>query len=261
MHIVVCVKQTPKSDNVKIDPATGCLIRSSSASAMNPFDEFAVEEAVKLKELVGGAVGVLTMGPAGAQSVLRDSLSRGADKAYHLCDAAFAGSDTWATSYALSRGIEKINSAEKVDMVICGKQTNDSDTGHIGSQISAWLGWPCISFVKKAGLVENKLLVERLMEDGTDILEVPLPCVMSVLKEINDPRVPSVQGRMSSKKANIIIWTAEDIGADQKKLGNKNSPTKVIKSFVPVRNVETAVITGANPKEKAKTLVRILRDM
>ena len=153
MHIVACVKQTPKSDNVKIDPATGCLIRSGAASAMNPFDEYALEEAVTLKEQVGGVVSVITMGPPQAEAVLRDSVARGADYVYQLGDMAFAGSDTWSTSYALSKGLEKINSIRPVDLIICGKQTNDSDTGHIGPQISAWLQMPNAAFVDRKSVV------------------------------------------------------------------------------------------------------------
>ncbi|WP_428897836.1 electron transfer flavoprotein beta subunit [Parelusimicrobium proximum] len=261
MHIVVCVKQTPKSENVKIDSASGCLIRSSVKSVLNPFDEFALEEAVKFKELVGGKVSVLTMGPPQAESALRDCISRGADNAYHLCDNRFACSDTWATSYALSQAIKKIDKEmEKVDMIVCGKQTTDSDTGHIGAQISAWLTWPCVNFVKKASLIENKILIERLMEDGTDILEVPFPCVVSVLREINDPRVPSVHGRIIAKKIDITVWDADDIDADKSKLGSA-SPTAVVKTFAPVKEVQSTVITGTNAKEKAAALINILKEI
>ena len=229
MHILACVKQTPKSDNVKIDPATGCLIRSGVESAMNPFDEYALEEAVCLKEQLGGSVSVITMGPPAAENVLRDSIARGADKVYQLGDTAFAGSDTWATSYALSKGAEKVNAENKIDLIICGKQTNDSDTGHIGPQISAWLGWPNAAFVRrvvKAG--DKSITVERLTEDGTEVLELPYPCVISVVKEISNPRVRSVKGRMAAKRAEVTKWTAEDIGADKGKLGVKNCPTRVV---------------------------------
>lgn len=261
MHIVACVKQTPKSDNVKIDPATGCLIRSAAASAMNPFDEYAVEEAVMLKEQVGGKVSVLTMGPPQAQAVLRDSIARGADTAYQLGDVAFAGSDTWSTSYALSKGIEKINAQEKVDVVLCGKQTNDSDTGHIGPQISAWLNWPNAAFVKKVISVgEKSIRVERLTEDGSEILDLPYPCVISVVKDINKPRVRSVKGRLAAKRAQITAWTADDIGADKSKLGVKNCPTNVVKSFVPVREVCAVCVPGSTAKERGAKLVELLKE-
>lgn len=261
MHIVACVKQTPKSDNVKIDPQTGCLIRSGAASDINPFDEYALEEAVTLKEQLGGTVSVITMGPPQAEAVLKDSIARGADKAYQLGDMAFAGSDTWSTSYALSKGIEKIAAQQPVDLVICGKQTNDSDTGHIGPQISAWLGWPNAAFVKrvvKAG--EKSVIVERLTEDGTDVLELPYPCVLSVVKEINKPRVKSPKGRILAKRAQVTKWTADDVAADKTKLGIKNCPTNVVKSFVPKREVCAVTVEGANGKEKAAKLVELLKE-
>ncbi|MBE6421639.1 MAG: electron transfer flavoprotein subunit beta/FixA family protein [Elusimicrobiaceae bacterium] len=261
MHIVACVKQTPKSDNVKIDPATGCLIRSGAASAMNPFDEYALEEAVMLKEELGGTVSVITMGPPQAEAVLRDSIARGGDKVYQLGDMAFAGSDTWSTSYALSKGIEKIDSLEKVDLVICGKQTNDSDTGHIGPQVSAWLNWPNAAFVKKVVSVNDKsITVERLTEDGSEVVELPYPCVISVVKDINSPRVRSVKGRMAAKRAEVTKWTADDIGADKNKLGVKNCPTRVVKSFVPQRELCATAVEGATAKEKASNLVDLLKE-
>lgn len=261
MHIVACVKQTPKSDNVKVDPQTGCLIRSGAASDMNPFDEYALEEAVTLKEQVGGQVSVITMGPPQAEAVLRDSIARGADKAYQLGDMAFAGSDTWSTSYALAKGIEKINAVTPVDLVICGKQTNDSDTGHIGPQISAWLNWPNAAFVKKVlHLNAHSVTVERLTEDGTDVLEIPFPCVLSVVKEINKPRVKSPKGRILAKRVEITKWTADDVQADKTKLGMKNCPTRVVKSFVPKRDVCAVAVPGANGKEKAANLVALLKD-
>ena len=261
MHIVACVKQTPKSDNVKIDPATGCLIRSGTESAMNPFDEFALEEAVTLKEQVGGKVSVITMGPPQAEAVLRDSIARGADEVFQLGDRAFAGSDTWSTSYALSKGIEKINQLAPVDLIICGKQTNDSDTGHIGPQISAWLKIPNAAFVKKVVRVNAKsIVVERLTEDGSEVVELTFPCVISVVKEINKPRVRSVKGRMLAKRANVTVWTADDVQADKNKLGIANCPMRVVKSFVPKREVNAVVVEGANGKEKAAKLVELLKE-
>lgn len=261
MHILACVKQTPKSDNVKIDPATGCLIRSGAESAMNPFDEYALEEAVVLKEQLGGKVSVITMGPPAAENVLRDSIARGADKVYQLSDMAFAGSDTWSTSYALAKGAEKINEAEKIDLIICGKQTNDSDTGHIGPQISAWLHWPNAAFVKRVVKADNQgVVVERLTETGTEILQLPYPCVISVVKEISNPRVRSVKGRMAAKRAEVVKWTADDIGADKNKLGIQHCPTRVVKSFSPQRSTNAVVVDGANGKEKAAKLVALLKE-
>jgi len=261
MHIVACVKQTPKSDNVKIDKETGCLIRSGTESAMNPFDEYALEEAVTLKEQAGGRVSVITMGPPQAEAVLRDSVARGADDVYQLGDRAFAGSDTWSTSYALSKGIEKINALHPVDLIICGKQTNDSDTGHIGPQISAWLNIPNAAFVKKiVRLNEKSIVVERLTEDGSEVVELPFPCVISVVKEISNPRVRSIKGRLNAKRATITVWTADDVAADKSKLGIQNCPTRVVKSFVPKREITSVVVEGSNGKEKGAKLVTLLKE-
>ncbi len=261
MHILACVKQTPKSDKVKIDSVTGCLIREGIENAMNPFDEYALEEAVMLKEQMGGKVSVMTMGPASAEDVLRDSIARGADKIYHLCDVAFAGSDTWATSYVLSKGAEKIAQEQKIDLIICGKQSNDSDTGHIGPQISAWLNWPNVAFVKKiVSVSEKSITVERMSEAGVEVLQLPFPCVISVVKEIANPRVRSIKGRMAAKRAEVVKWTADDIGADKNKLGVQHCPTRVISSFAPSRQMSAVVLEGETGKEKAVKLLEMLKE-
>ena len=262
-NIIVCIKQTPKSDNIKIDPATGCLIRTGAESAINPFDEFALEEGIRIKERLTAqgktaVVNVITMGPPQAEAVLRTSVAKGADKVFHLSDIAFAGSDTWATSYALSKGIQKIGNPY---IIICGKQTNDSDTGHIGAQISAWLKYPNSSFVRKVSeLGDANITVERLVEDGTDTINLSTPAVLSVVKEINKPRIASISGRISAKTFEITTWTADDIKADKTKLGMKNSPTKVVKSFTPKREANSIVIEGATSKERANNLVKILKE-
>lgn len=261
MHLLTCIKQTPKSDKVKIDFATGCLIRTGIENALNPFDEYALEIAVELKEQAGGRVSVMTMGPSSAEEVLRDAVARGADKAYHLCDGAFAGADTWATSYALAKGAEKIAQEQKIDLIVCGKQSSDSDTGHIGPQISAWLEWPEVSCVKKiVAIAQTSITVERLSEAGTHVIEMPFPCVISVVKEISHPRVRSIQGRLAAKRAEIVKWTAEDIGADKNKLGAAHSPTKVIASFAPVRQVNAVAVEGEDAKAKAAKLVQLLKE-
>lgn len=262
-NIIVCVKQTPKSDNIKIDTKTGCLIRTSADSDINPFDEYALEEGIRIKERLAqqgkqATLNVITMGPPQAEAVLRTAVAKGADKLFHLSDIAFAGSDTWATSYALSKGIEKIGNPY---LIICGKQTNDSDTGHIGSQISAWLKLPNSSFVRKINeLGDKNITIERLVEDGTDTIKLSTPAVLSIVKEINTPRIASIRGRMLAKKAEITTWTADDIKADKTKIGMKNSPTKVVKSFTPKRESNSIVIDGLNAKDKAINLAKILKE-
>lgn len=265
MHIVVCIKQTPATANIQIDPKTGTLKREGMAAAINPFDEYGIEEAVRIKERVANTVvSVLTMGPPQAEDSLRDAISRGADQAFHLCDRAFAGADTYATSYALQMGIRKIAKETKlpVDLVICGKQTNDGDTGHVGPGIAAWLDFPNIAYVKKVEEVSDKSIrVCRMMEDGTDVLEMPLPALIAVVKEINNPRVPSLKGKMASKKAVIPKWTAADIEADKTKIGLSGSPTIVATSFNPPPRTGGLKIEGATAQEKAKNLVAKLKEM
>jgi len=263
MHIVVCIKQTPATANVQIDPKTGTLKREGMAAAINPFDEYAIEEAVSIKEKVpGSTVSVVTMGPPQAEDALRDAIARGCDNAYLVTDRAFAGADTWATSYTLQMAIKKIGTIKPVDLIICGKQTNDGDTGHVGPGVAAWLGIPNVAYVGKVEDVkEGSITLRRMMEDGYDILELPTPCLMSVVKEINTPRVASLKGKMASKKAEIPKWNVADIGADKAKIGLGGSPTIVAKSFNPPPRKGGVKIEGATPEEKAKNLVAKLREL
>ncbi|MFH1619083.1 MAG: electron transfer flavoprotein subunit beta/FixA family protein [bacterium] len=262
MNIVVCVKQTPVSDNIQVDPKTGCLIREGAEAGINPFDEFAIEEAVRLKErLPGSVVCALTMGPPRAEEVLREAIARGCDSAVHLCDSALGGSDTWATSYSLSMTVKKISAMSPVGLVLCGKQTNDSDTGHIGPGMAAWLDWPGTAFVRKVReITATSITVERLMEDGMDIIEMPLPAVISVVKEINEPRIASLRGRLAAKKTVIPRWTAAEIGCDPMKIGGSGSPTSVVRCFTPEKRSDGMRIEGASAAEKVSRLLDILKE-
>ncbi|MBU1912733.1 MAG: electron transfer flavoprotein subunit beta/FixA family protein, partial [Candidatus Omnitrophica bacterium] len=198
MNIIVCIKQVPDTTNIRIDPETNTLVRSGVQSIINPFDMYAIEEAVRLKEKFGGLVTILTMGPPQAEEALREAISLGADEAVLVSDRAFAGSDTWATSYTLSRTIQKI---AKFDLLICGKQAIDGDTAQVGPGIAAFLDIPQITFVKKIEDIKDSLIrAERMTEEGYDIVESPLPCLITVVKEINEPRLPSLKGKMRAKK-------------------------------------------------------------
>jgi len=271
MHIVACIKQTPATANVQIDPKTGTLKREGMAAAINPFDEYAIEEAVRIKERVGAGshVSVLTMGPPQAEDALRDAIARGCDDGFHVCDRAFAGADTYATSYTLAMGIRKIIEAKgAVDLVVCGKQTNDGDTGHVGPGIGAWLDWPNVAYVRKVEDVQSGsgekpgfIRVQRMMEDGTDVLEMDFPAVISVVKEINEPRLPSLKGKMAAKKVVISRWGPDDLHCDKTKIGLGGSPTIVAKSYNPPPRKGGERIEGTTPEEKAKKLVSKLREM
>ncbi|MDD5428041.1 MAG: electron transfer flavoprotein subunit beta/FixA family protein [Candidatus Omnitrophica bacterium] len=258
MHIVVCIKQVPNTTDVKIDPVTNTLIRAGVESVINPFDTYAIEEAVRLKERFGGKVTVISMGPPQAENALKEAISLGCDEAILVSDRKFAGSDTWATSYTLSCAIKKIAA---YDIVICGKQASDGDTAQVGPGISTHLNIPQVTYVKKIeDITANKAKVERMTEEGYDIVETPLPCLLTVVKEINTPRIPSLKGMMKAKSAKITKWTADDIKADPKSLGLEGSPTRVVKIFTPPARKGGEILSGETV-DIAKELTELLKDI
>ncbi len=258
MIIVVCIKQVPDTNNVRINPETKTLIREGVESIINPFDCYALEEGVRLKERFGGKVMVLTMGPPQAESALREAISLGADEAVLLSDRAFAGSDTLATSYALSQAIRKYG---QVDLIICGKQAIDGDTAQVGPGIAVHLGIPQITYVRKIEAIEHGVIrAERLNEEGYDVLEVTLPAMLTVVKEINQPRIASLKGKMTAKKATIPTWTAADVGAEPALVGLEGSPTMVVEIFTPPPRKGGKTITG-EPAAVASEAIRDMRAM
>ena len=260
MDIVVCIKQVPGTTKVAINPATNTLIREGVESIVNPFDLYAIEEGIRLKEKYGGKITVITMGPPQAKDALKTALGMGADDAVLLSDRAFAGSDTWATSYTLSCGIKKIG---KYDIILCGKQAMDGDTAQVGPGIAEWLGIPFVAWVGKIEEIkpEQKYIkVDRLMEDGHEVIESALPILLAVIKEINEPRIESLRGKMKARSYDIPTWGAVDINSNPESLGLKASPTMVKKIFVPVRSGKREIIEGATTEEKAEKLVAKLRE-
>ena len=258
MHVVVCVKQVPNTTQVRINPETNTLVRDGVESILNPFDENALEMARQLKEKHAGTkVTVLTMGPPQAAEVLKEAVGRGADAVVLLCDRAFAGSDTWATSYALSTAIGKL---EKPDLILFGKQAIDGDTAQVGPGVADWLGLPCIAYARKIEIADGKAVVERTYEDGYEKLEVALPCALTVVKEANVPRMASLRGKMAAKKLNIAPMTAEASGADPAKLGLNASPTRVVKIFSPPPKTGGAKWQGEEPAVLAQRLADLLRE-
>jgi electron transfer flavoprotein beta subunit len=233
VNIVVCIKQVPGTTKVKINPETGTLIRDGVEAVVNPFDEYAIEEALRIKERVGGVVKVITMGPPQAEAALRSAIAMGADEGYLISDRAFAGSDTWATSYTLSKGIQTLG---KVDLIICGKQAIDGDTAQVGPGVAEMLDLPFVAWVRKIEEIsDTHLKVERMMEEGYDVVEMPLPGLITVVKEINTPRMASLKGKMKAKSAKISVLNVSSIPVDAERLGLKGSPTQVLRSFVPER--------------------------
>lgn len=255
MNIIACIKQVPNTTNVQIDSETGTLKREGVESIINPFDEYAIEEAVRLKERTGGTATVLTMGPPQAETALREALGRGIDKAILISDRAFAGADTWATGYALAMAIKHLGNC---DLIICGKQATDGDTAQVGPSIAEMLDIPHVAYVKKIEEIKtDSIKVERMMEDGYDLIELPLPGLISVVKEINTPRLPSLRGMMVAKKAEITKWSAADIKAETKKIGLTGSPTQVLKIFSPPARQGGMKLDGSVEEMSAKLAAKL----
>ena len=232
MNIVVCLKQVPSTTEVKINPQTNTIIRDGINNVVNPYDTYALEEGIRLKERYGGTLNVISMGPPQAEQILRDAIASGADHAYLLSDRAFAGADTLATSYTLSVAIS--NQIKDCDMVICGKQSVDGDTGQVGPQLAETLGFSFVSYVDNIeDVTAGKMRARRMTDEGHEVVETSLPAVISVVKGINVPRLPSLRGIMKAKNAVIPVLNAQQIGADPSRIGLAGSATKVVRIFSP----------------------------
>lgn len=256
MKIIVCIKQVPDTAEVRINPETHTLIREGVPSIINPFDMHAIEAGLQIKENTGGNVTVVTMGPPHAESALRDAIAMGADNAVLLTDRAFAGSDTWATAFTLANGIKHLGA----DIIICGKQAIDGDTAQVGPEIAEFLDIPHVAYIRKIEEIkENKIVVQRLMDDGYDVIESSLPVLLTVVKELNIPRMPSLKGKMAAKKAEIKKLNASDIGLNETDTGLKGSPTQVRNIFAPEIKKDRKMIEGTS-EEKVNALLRELKE-
>ena len=254
MNIIVCIKQVPDTTEVKINPETNTLVREGVPSIVNPFDENAVEAALQLKEKHGGKVTVISMGPPQASEALKNTLAMGADEAILVSDRAFAGADTWATSYTLAQAIKKLGDYQ---LIFCGKQAIDGDTAQVGPGIAEWLSIPSITFGVKIELNGNIAKIERLLEGTNEIVEAPLPLVITVVKQINEPRMPSLRGMMKAKKAEIKTLSASEIEADTKNIGLNGSPTQVVKIFSPPPKGGGETLTGESHEIVIKLISKI----
>lgn len=258
MHIVVCVKQVPDTANVRINPETNTLMREGVESIVNPFDEYALELALQLKDRHEAKVTVLTMGPPQADIVLRDAMARGADDGVLLSDRTFAGADTWATSYVIGQAIKKLK--PKVDMVLFGKQAIDGDTAQVGPGVSEFLQMPLVTYVKTLEVEDGNFKVETLMDDGVDVLEGPLPVVMTVVKEAAPPRFSSLSGWMDAKHAKVRVWGTKQLQATPDLCGLKGSPTKVVKIFAPpVKSGGTKMDGRELPSAAVEAILQLLQ--
>lgn len=257
MDIIVCIKEVPDTTEVKMDPKTNTLVRSGIPSIINPFDLYALEEGVRLKEKYGGTVTAITMGPPHVEKSMREAISLGADKAVILSDRKFAGADTWATSYTLAKGIEKMD----YDLILFGKQAIDGDTAQVGPGVAAHLDIAQLTYVKKIeeySEKDNTFIMQRMNEEGYDRVKIKAPAAVTVVKEINEPRVPSLRGKMKAKKAQIPVWTTEDIEDEENNFGLDGSPTQVRKVFTPPKLKSGEKFQG-DPEEAADKIIELLQ--
>ncbi len=255
MNIIVCIKQVPDTAEIRINPETNTLMREGVPSIINPFDLHAIEAAIRIREETGGKVTALTMGPPQAETALREAVSMGVDEVVLLSDRAFAGSDTWATSYTLAKAIKKLGA----DVVFCGKQAIDGDTAQVGPETAEFLNIPHVSYIRKIEEVSGtSIRVQRMMDEGYDVVESSLPVLLTVVKELNQPRMPSLRGKMAAKKAEIKKMGMADIGAEEDNLGLKGSPTQVKNIFAPETKAERKMIEGT-AEEQVDKLVKELR--
>jgi len=259
MKIIVCIKQVPDTNEVRINQETGTLIRDGVPSIINPDDKNAIEGALALKDLHGGQVTVLCMGPQQAKDALKEALAMGADEAVLLSDRAFAGSDTWATSTILAAAIEAIGG---YDIIFCGRQAIDGDTAQVGPETAEFLNIPQVTYAKDIKVVGDRVQVTRFTEYGDYVIEAKMPLMLTAIKELNHPRLPSVRGIFKAySTGDVKVLTINDLQIDLTQIGLKGSPTNVFRSFVPVKEKNSLIIEGQSGKEKAAALISKLSDL
>jgi electron transfer flavoprotein beta subunit len=253
VKIIVCIKQVPDTTNVKINPDTNTLIREGVESIINPFDMYAIEEGLRIKEQHGGTVTILSMGPPQVEAALREAISLGADEAVLLTDRSFAGADTLATSYTLAAGVNYLDGA---DIILMGKQAMDGDTGQVGPEVAENLDIPHVSDIRKIEEIDESghIILERLLEEGYVRLKIKLPAVLTVVKEINEPRLPSLKGKLAARKKELTTVKSEDLDIFADRIGLDGSPTQVIRIFTPPKPQGGRIIEGEVPDAVAELI-------
>jgi electron transfer flavoprotein beta subunit len=260
MHIVVCIKQVPDSAQIRVHPVTNTIMRQGVPTIINPYDLFALEEAMRLRDKVGGEVTVLTMGPPSAEDSLRKALTFGADRAVLLTDRFFAGADTLATSYALAAAVRKISTTyAPVDVVFTGKQTIDGDTAQVGPGVCKRLNYLQLTYVSKIVSIDleaRTIEVERRSEGGVQVLRSALPCLITMLEGTNEVRRGSMENALNAARATIVKWSAQDAGVeDIAKCGLRGSPTVVKRVFAPTPRAEKAALVDPAGRPPAEALI------
>lgn len=258
LDIIVCIKQVPDTFDVKFNKDTNTLNRENIKASINPFDTYAIEESLIIKDNIGAKVISLSMGIPSVAELLKETVAMGADEAILLSDRAFAGADTLATAYTLSMGIKKIG---KFDLIICGKQAIDGDTAQVGPSLAEKLGIPHATCIKEIQQIEDGVIrCKRITESGYEIFEMVLPALITVVKNVNEPRFPSVRGVRHAEKTPVTIWSLADINADENFCGLKGSPTKVVETFLRTYEKKNEIINGT-PVEQAKVIIDKLSDV
>ena len=258
MRIIVCVKQVPDTNEVKIDPVKNTLIRDGVPSILNGDDRNALEEALRIKDANPDVhITALTMGPGQAVEVLWESIAMGADDAVLLNDRALGGSDTWATSNALAAAIKKIGD---FDIIFAGRQAIDGDTAQVGPQLAEKLGIPQVTYAMDFSISGKTIKVKRMLENGYEELELETPCLITAIKELNTPRYMRIDRIYKAVNQEIPVWGAADIGVDSTRVGLAASPTNVFRSFTPAPKGKGIFVDGDSPKEKAANLMEILKE-
>jgi len=258
VNIIVLVKQVPDTENVKLDPETGIMIREGIDVVMNPFDSHGLELALRIKESRGGKVTVISMGPPNTEEVLREALALGADEAILLTDRIFAGSDTWATSFVLSEAIKRLSL--DFDLIVCGEKATDGETGQVGPEVGALLDLPVITYVSNViDVSDGEMVLERSVEDGVERWKVKLPALISVMRSVAEPRLPTLAGKKKALKMEIKVLNGKDLGFDPKKVGLPGSPTRVVSVFNTKVSRECVLYEGKELEEGLKKIIEILK--
>ena len=247
MRIIVPIKQVPETSKVKMDPITGTMIRAGLEAIINPLDLYAIEAALRLREQTGGQITVISMGPPQAEKALREAVAMGCDDGVLLSDRRFSGADTWATAYTLAQGIRKLGT---VDLILCGERATDGDTGQVGPALAAMLGLTLITYVSQMKVTDSRQLhLTRLVEGGREILNAPLPALVTVVKEIAVPRLPTLRGMRRAKTVELPIWGPEDIDAEAENIGLKGSPTRVTRIHHPQVTRQGELVAVKDPND------------
>jgi len=256
LNILVCVKQVPDTLEVKINPRTNNLDREGIPSVMNPYDKNALEEGIRIKEKHGGRVTVISMGPPQTEEILREALAMGADEAVLLSDRAFAGADTLATTYVLAHAIKKLGN--NFDIIFCGKEAIDADTGQVGPGLAERLGIAQITFVEKLEIKDKKVRADRKVEDGYEVIEASFPVLLTVTEKLNEPRYPKPINIMKAARKQIILWSSQDLGVSEEQVGQAGSPTIVGRLFTPEPKGKAEMFKG-EPEEVCEKLITKLK--